>query len=92
MDCILFVASLSDYDETLFEDPEENRLKETLRVWRNTVNHAAFKNTWIILFMNKFDQFQEKYFDRRKPLKLPFKCRPPPTVEQEEGVSVCYFY
>ena len=88
MDCILFVGSMSDYDETLFEDLDENRLKETLRVWRNTVNHEAFKDTLIILLLNKFDIFQKKYLEQKKPIRPMFETRHVvPRVEDEGEVS-----
>lgn len=87
MDCILFVVSLTDFDEFLYEDDRENRLRESVRVWKQTVNHESFKDTWVILFLNKFDQFRQRYFYDKKVIKPRFEYRlKAPKVEDEEGV------
>ncbi|ESP03937.1 hypothetical protein LOTGIDRAFT_185322 [Lottia gigantea] len=58
--CILFVAALSCYDLTLFEDPSVNRLVESLKLFRGIANNRFFNNTATILFLNKLDLFQDK--------------------------------
>jgi GTPase SAR1 family protein len=68
---ILFVASLSGYDQTLFEDHKINRMKESLLLFENIVNNSYFENTTIILFLNKHDLFQEK-IEQKVPLSIAF--------------------
>ena len=57
---ILFCASLNEYDQVLREDPTQNRMKESLTLFDDIVNSPWFKNTPIILFLNKSDLFKEK--------------------------------
>ena len=86
MHAVLYVASLSEYNQVLFEDNETNRLSETMRVWRNTVNHEDFKTTWFLLFLNKLDLFKDKYYHQKFPIEIDFLCdHPPPKVEDEEN-------
>jgi len=57
---LVFVASLSEYDQTLFEDGETNRMEESLHVFESVCNSDWFGKTSIILFLNKVDLFKEK--------------------------------
>ncbi|CAL8274234.1 unnamed protein product [Lota lota] len=57
---ILFVVTLSGYDMTLMEDPSMSRLTESLELFTSVCNNVMFRNTTMILFMNKTDLFREK--------------------------------
>lgn len=57
---IIFVTSLSEYDQTLFEDDTMNRMKESLLLFEEICNVRYFKSTSIIVFFNKKDLFEEK--------------------------------
>jgi len=57
---ILFIAAISAYDQTLYEDARVNRMHESLDVWDEIVHNPNFKRTPIILFLNKHDLFLEK--------------------------------
>jgi len=57
---ILFVASLSEYDQVLEEDSTRNRMEESLALFEGIVNLPWFHDTPIILFLNKEDIFVEK--------------------------------
>lgn len=57
---VIFVASLSEYDQVLYEDDEQNRLQEALDVFEDIVNREAFSFSSMILFLNKKDLFEEK--------------------------------
>ena len=57
---ILYVASLSEFNQVLAEDREKNRLLESLELFQNVINLPWFENTPIILFLNKRDLFAEK--------------------------------
>eukprot|EP00924_Labyrinthula_sp_SR-Ha-C_P011763 maker-scaffold_69-snap-gene-0.52-mRNA-1 protein AED:0.05 eAED:0.05 QI:96/1/1/1/0.8/0.66/6/59/381 len=84
MDCLIFVASMSDYNERLYEDLTENRLRETLRVWKKTVHLPQFQDSYIILFLNKFDLFLHKYRDKKVPIPRYKGEIPPPRIEDED--------
>jgi len=57
---VIFCSSLSEYDQFLEEDFSTNRMVESLRVFEEVCNNRWFKNTAIILFLNKRDIFEEK--------------------------------
>lgn len=57
---VIFVAAASGFNEVLFEDNETNRLLESLGLFELTTNQEDFKNTAIILFLNKDDVFRAK--------------------------------
>ena len=57
---IIFVAALSDYNQMLYEDETTNRMHESLQLFESIVNNALFKDTPIMLFLNKVDLFREK--------------------------------
>mmetsp|Transcript_11979 Transcript_11979/g.29488 ORF Transcript_11979/g.29488 Transcript_11979/m.29488 type:complete len:418 (+) Transcript_11979:1-1254(+) len=58
--CLLFVAAISSYNQTLFEDNTTNRLVEALDLFEEVSNSRWFSRTSIVLFLNKRDVFQEK--------------------------------
>mmetsp|Transcript_24045 Transcript_24045/g.47142 ORF Transcript_24045/g.47142 Transcript_24045/m.47142 type:complete len:359 (+) Transcript_24045:30-1106(+) len=57
---ILFVISLSEYDQVLLEDEKKNRMAESVALFAGIINLPWFKTTSVILFMNKDDIFKEK--------------------------------
>eukprot|EP00301_Raphidiophrys_heterophryoidea_P008026 c1302_g1_i1.p1 GENE.c1302_g1_i1~~c1302_g1_i1.p1 ORF type:complete len:365 (+),score=82.24 c1302_g1_i1:159-1253(+) len=57
---VIFVAALSEYDQTLFEDNSKNRMVEALELFEWICNHKLFQKKAMILFLNKMDLFQEK--------------------------------
>lgn len=57
---IIFVAAISEYDQTLWEDETTNRMTESLNLFEEICNMHWFKKTSIILFLNKRDLFEEK--------------------------------
>ncbi len=57
---VLFVASLSEYDQVLNEDSTRNRLEEALDLFDEIANSRWFDNTAMMLFLNKHDRFSEK--------------------------------
>lgn len=67
---VLFVASLSEYDQVLAEDENTNRVVEALNLFDEVCNSRWFKDTSIILFLNKRDLFAEKL--EQVPLDLYF--------------------
>jgi len=57
---VLFVAAISEYDQKLFEDESCNRMSEALSLFEEIVNSRWFKDTSVILFLNKKDLFAAK--------------------------------
>jgi len=57
---IFFLASLSEYDQFLAEDRTRNRLRESLDLFEGLINLPWFKQSPIILFLNKNDIFIQK--------------------------------
>ncbi|XP_051551498.1 guanine nucleotide-binding protein subunit alpha-11-like isoform X2 [Myxocyprinus asiaticus] len=57
---LIFLASLSEYDQVLEENNKENRMKESLSLFYTTIHSPWFTNSSIILFLNKMDILAEK--------------------------------
>jgi guanine nucleotide-binding protein G(i) subunit alpha len=58
---ILFVASLADYNQMLVEGgATKNRLVDSMEVFEGILKLPWFRNTPIILFLNKEDVFRER--------------------------------
>jgi len=56
---VIFVVSLSCYDELTFEE-EKNAMVDSIEVFAEQVNGEHFRDTPFILFLNKSDLFYEK--------------------------------
>lgn len=69
---VLFVAALSGYDMTLFEDDATNRMEESLNLFQAICNNKFFERTSMILFLNKLDLFTEKIETSDRHLRLFF--------------------
>eukprot|EP00301_Raphidiophrys_heterophryoidea_P020056 c4844_g1_i1.p1 GENE.c4844_g1_i1~~c4844_g1_i1.p1 ORF type:complete len:349 (+),score=60.89 c4844_g1_i1:267-1313(+) len=57
---VLFVVAMSEYDQVLYEDESQNRMKEALSLFAEICNSRYFKSTSMILFLNKRDLFEMK--------------------------------
>lgn len=57
---ILFVSSLSEYDQFLREEDSQPRMHESLLLFDEICNSVWFSQTAIILFLNKEDIFRQK--------------------------------
>jgi len=58
--CVIFVAAISEYDQVLYEDETTNRMHEAINLFDEICNSRWFKETSIILFLNKKDLFEQK--------------------------------
>jgi GTPase SAR1 family protein len=67
---ILFVVSLSEYDQTLHEDTGTNRMSESIKLFRGVVGNDALHHVGMVLFLNKEDLFSEKI--KRSDLRKSF--------------------
>ncbi|KAH8101422.1 heterotrimeric G protein alpha subunit 4 [Cristinia sonorae] len=57
---ILFLVSLSGFDQCLIEDKDANQMQDAMTIWDSICHSQWFKQTSIILFMNKNDLFEAK--------------------------------
>lgn len=57
---IIFLVALSEYDQILFESDNENRLEESLLLFKTIITYPWFQNSSIIIFLNKKDLLEEK--------------------------------
>jgi len=57
---IIFVASLSEYDQELMEQKGKNRMQESLQLFEGICSLPWFKKTPVILFLNKRDILLDK--------------------------------
>ncbi|KJA20858.1 hypothetical protein HYPSUDRAFT_141607 [Hypholoma sublateritium FD-334 SS-4] len=57
---ILFLVSLSGYDQCLVEDKDANQMQDAMTIWDSICHSQWFKQTSVILFLNKDDLFVKK--------------------------------
>ncbi|CAI2724468.1 unnamed protein product [Schistosoma spindalis] len=57
---IIFLSALNEYDQVLVENKNENRMEESLLLFRTVINYECFQSLSIILFLNKKDILEEK--------------------------------
>ncbi|VEL25662.1 unnamed protein product [Protopolystoma xenopodis] len=67
---LIFFVALSEYNMSLAEDQEMNRMTESLKLFAYICNGQWFADTSIALFLNKKDLFQDKI--RKFPLSVCF--------------------
>ena len=60
MDAVIFVAAISEYDQSLAESKKTNRMFEAIEVFRSVCRNKSFKDTPMILFLNKKDIYADK--------------------------------
>ncbi|XP_063057008.1 guanine nucleotide-binding protein subunit alpha-11-like [Engraulis encrasicolus] len=57
---LIFLASLSEYDQRLEENDMDNRMEESMTLFYTTIHSPWFISSSIILFLNKKDILAEK--------------------------------
>lgn len=67
---VIFLAALSAYDQTLYEDDQTNRMREALDLFKQICNSRWFKDAAMILFLNKKDLFEIKI--KKVPISICF--------------------
>lgn len=60
VNAVIFVAALSEFNQKLFEDATKNRMEEALQLFAEQCKSPYFKDSSMILFLNKKDLFEEK--------------------------------
>jgi len=69
---VIFVAALSDYDVILNEDPDLNRMEESIRLFDSVCNNRWFVTACMILFLNKLDIFTKKLTQGSSKISVTF--------------------
>jgi len=60
VNAVIFVAAISEFDQSMFEDETQNRMTDTLMLFDEICNSRWFQNTAMILYLNKRDLFEKK--------------------------------
>ncbi|KAI9055774.1 hypothetical protein LZ554_000715 [Drepanopeziza brunnea f. sp. 'monogermtubi'] len=60
VNALMFLVAISGYDQCLAEDKDGNQMQEALMLWESIANSHWFKNSSLILFLNKMDLFKSK--------------------------------
>ena len=65
---VVFVASLTDFEESLYENHSENRLKDSLELFSELVNSKHFAKCNFLVYLNKRDLFEEAFVVQKRKL------------------------
>jgi len=57
---VIYVMSLSGYDQYIYESLDVRCYDESFDVFKQVVQHNSFENTDFVVFLNKVDLFEEK--------------------------------
>lgn len=86
VDAVIFVAALSEYDQTLAEARRNNRMVEALELFKSVFAQRAFTDASIMLFLNKKDVFAEKIMYSDIAAQREFSDYPGPPKDFDLGV------
>ncbi|CAI2319756.1 unnamed protein product [Caenorhabditis sp. 36 PRJEB53466] len=56
----IFISAINEFNQKLNEDREQNRMKESIKLFEQICNSKWFIQAAMILFLNKRDLFEEK--------------------------------
>jgi len=62
---VLFCVALSEYDQKLYEDTNINRMHESLKLFKEICTSKWFRDTAMMLFLNKIDLFKQKILSNK---------------------------
>ena len=88
---VVYVASLAEYDQMLYEDVTANRMLESLKVFEEVVNSRWFTNSVMMLIFNKNDTFREK-IEKYDPKDFCFPVRFPSIATAHTAFCVIQEY
>lgn len=57
---IIFVVSLADFDQCMFENAEERRTTDSLELFKSTISKGVFQEKPVFLILNKEDELRKK--------------------------------
>lgn len=55
---VIFVVSLIEYNQVMFEDPSKNRMRDSMELFESIISLSCFRDTTFTLFLNKKDLFE----------------------------------
>jgi len=58
---VIFVVSLSDFNQMLFEEKSEGRTEDSIQLFEATIKSKGFSNLPLFLVFNKVDEFRKKF-------------------------------
>jgi len=80
---LIFVASLTAYNQVLWEDEKVNRLEESLHLFKKVLkDDDTFDNACVVLFLNKSDLFTE--MTKTTPIRSYLKSYEGGDTEEEQ--------
>jgi len=85
VDAVMFIISLSDYNQTLWEDETTNRMLEAEKLFGEMLNNVFFRETPFIVFFNKLDLFKEKL--KKVSLAEAYKEYSPPKEAETDAAK-----
>mmetsp|Transcript_3078 Transcript_3078/g.5232 ORF Transcript_3078/g.5232 Transcript_3078/m.5232 type:complete len:369 (-) Transcript_3078:312-1418(-) len=85
VNAIIYLASLSGYNQVLFEDNSENIMNESIKLFEEVMKNPVFKETPIFVFLNKKDLFGELI--KTNPLTKCFKDYDGPEGEMDPALT-----
>ena len=85
---VLFVVSMSEYDQVLAEDCRVNRMVESLKLFGETVNGVHLCKKPFIIFFNKRDLFEEKIMRKSIHCAFPDYCGEKYSVHESSDFMV----
>jgi GTPase SAR1 family protein len=69
---ILYLVSLSDYNQKCYEDDDTNRMMENYKLFCDVINNKYFTDKPVIVIFNKLDVFENKMKKKRDHIGLAF--------------------
>jgi len=85
---VVFVTSLSEYDQFLFEDHGKSRLEDSIELFKDALSSKWLKNANVVLFLNKKDLFDEKFSKLRIPLNATGKFPSAPSKNDDPDAAI----
>nr|ALR73821.1 Gs protein alpha subunit [Tripedalia cystophora] len=86
---IIFVVACSSYNLVLREDPSQNRLRESLDLFKSIWNNRFLKTISVILFLNKQDLLRDKVLAGKSKIEDYFpdyaRYRIPEDAQRDNG-------
>ncbi|KAJ3306062.1 hypothetical protein HDV03_000599 [Kappamyces sp. JEL0829] len=86
---VLFVASLSCYDQMMLEDERTNRMHDAIRTFELIGNNPLLQKPDIILFLNKSDLYKEKV--KKVPIAAHFHGAPDSKEDKAAEKGIKFF-
>ncbi|KAM9307361.1 guanine nucleotide-binding protein G(q) subunit alpha-like isoform 1-T2 [Pholidichthys leucotaenia] len=88
---IMFLVALSEYDQVLAESSNENRMEESMALFKTIISYEWFEESSIILFLNKLDLLEEKIMHSHLVDYFPEYDGPQENVDAAKGFILNMF-